>query len=64
MPLPANLHRFLVHEVRANIDQYWDIMASFPMMSLSIIDYIVPSNTQFEGGSTSSVVSILYFFYS
>jgi len=58
MPLPANLHRFLVHEVRANIDQYWDIMASFPMMSLSIIDYIVPSNTQFEGGNTSSVIDV------
>lgn len=29
-------------ELRANIDQYWERMTTFQMMSLSVVDYIVP----------------------
>jgi len=29
-------------ELRANIDQYWERMTNFQMMSLSVVDYIVP----------------------
>lgn len=61
MPIPAHLHRFLANEVRMNIDQYWNIMASI-MMGLSVIDYIVPANTVYEGGNSSRVVSIYIFF--
>lgn len=31
-----------MEEVRANVDQYWDRMTTFQMMSLSVVDYIVP----------------------
>jgi len=29
-------------EVRANIDRYWERMTTFEMMSLSVVDYVVP----------------------
>jgi len=28
--------------LRANIDYYWERMTSFQMMSLSVVEYIVP----------------------
>lgn len=42
MPLPTNLHLLIMDELRANIDQYWERMTNFQMMSLSVVDYIVP----------------------
>lgn len=42
MPLPTNLHLLIMDELRANIDQYWERMTTFQMMSLSVVDYIVP----------------------
>lgn len=53
MPLPTNLHRFIMELVRQNIDQYWDNMTTFQMMSLSVIDFIVPFNTELESGQSS-----------
>jgi len=29
-------------EIRGNIDRYWEIMTNDQMMSLSVVDYIVP----------------------
>jgi len=55
LPLPTNLHRLVLDEVRLNLDHYWDNM----MMSGSIVDYIVPFNSnEFEVGQTSRVVII------
>uniref|UniRef100_A0A2S2PR33 Large proline-rich protein BAG6 n=1 Tax=Schizaphis graminum TaxID=13262 RepID=A0A2S2PR33_SCHGA len=31
-----------MEEVRANIDRYWERMTTFEMMSLSVVDYVVP----------------------
>ncbi|KAL4122331.1 hypothetical protein QTP88_014681 [Uroleucon formosanum] len=42
LPLPTNLHLLIMDELRANIDQYWERMTTFQMMSLSVVDYIVP----------------------
>ncbi|XP_022176814.1 large proline-rich protein bag6-A isoform X1 [Myzus persicae] len=42
LPLPSNLHILIMDELRANIDQYWERMTTFQMMSLSVVDYIVP----------------------
>lgn len=57
--MPSSLHRLIIEEVHANIDQYWDHIASIQMMSLSVLDYIVPFNSsEFEVGQTSRVVSI------
>lgn len=43
-------------QVRQNIDQYWDNMTTFQIMSLSVVDFIVPFNSDFEGGQTSRMV--------
>lgn len=59
MPLPTNLHRLIMEEVRANVDKYWDHMTSFQMMRLSVLDFIVPfDSSDLEVGQTSRVVSI------
>jgi hypothetical protein len=42
LPLPTNVHLLIMEELRANIDQYWERMTTFQMMSLSVVDYIVP----------------------
>ncbi|CAH1726122.1 large proline-rich protein bag6-B isoform X2 [Aphis gossypii] len=42
LPLPPNLHHLIMDEIRANIDRYWERMTTFDMMSLSVVDYVVP----------------------
>lgn len=42
MPLPTNLNILVMEGLRANIDYYWERMTSFQMMSLSVVEYIVP----------------------
>lgn len=60
LPLPLNLHRIIMDEVRTNIDRYWIHMSSNQMLSLSAVDHIVPYNTdEFEVGQTSRVATLV-----
>lgn len=60
LPLPSNLHRLIMDEVRANIDRYWERMTTFEMMSLSVVDYVVPFN---ENAQILREVSIDFYLY-
>lgn len=48
-----------MNQVGMNVDHYWDNMTTFQMMSLPVVDYIVPYNSELNGGQTSRVVRIL-----
>lgn len=57
MPIPVNLHRVIMEEVRANVDKYWDHIATYQMIGYSVLNYIVPFNPrELEIGQTSRVV--------
>lgn len=59
MPLPPNLHQVIMDEIRLNVDQYWNNMASSFRMGFPVVDFIVPfDSNEFEVGQTSRVVSI------
>lgn len=60
MPLPSNLHRLIMDEVRANIDRYWEKMTTFDMISLSVVDYIVSFD---ENAQILREVSIDFYLY-
>lgn len=47
-------------EIRANIDRYWERMTTFDMMSLSVVDYVVPFD---ENAPILREVSIDFYLY-
>jgi len=48
-------------ELRANIDQYWERMTTFQIMSLSLVDYIVPFDEASQNLRAVSIDTYLCF---
>lgn len=58
MPLPAQLHRSLVQEVRLNIDQYWDNISSVRTVNQTSVEYIITTDSPYGELLPPRVVSI------